>query len=385
MLRGGIPIGKVFGIQIRLHYSWFAIFALVTWALAASYFPLNYPGWTLTAKVAVGFVTSILFFGSVLVHELAHSLVAQHQGIKVESITLFILGGVSQITQEPKQAGQEFRMAFAGPLTSLIIGAIFYWIIYPQTLHSTGFAQYVNGISYWLGWVNLLLGAFNLVPGFPLDGGRVFRSIVWGATNNLRKATRIASDTGRAIGYLFIFAGIVQIFTDRLSFILGSGWFGGIWIALIGWFLESAASGSYRQLALQEILQGHTVSEIMTRDCLMVSPDISVEKLVNENVLTSGRRCFPVVSDGRALGLVTLHNIKAVPRETWASKKVRDIMTSSDALKWVSPTDELTRVLQMMTESDIAQVPVIQDNTIVGMVGRDNLMNFIELRSNLGA
>lgn len=376
MLRGGIPIGRAFGIQLRLHYSWFVIFALVTWALAASYFPTTYPGWSLSAKIIAGLITSLLFFGSVLAHELMHSVVAQHQGIPVRSITLFILGGVSQISGEPKQPGEEFRMAIVGPLTSLIIGGIF-WLIWFELKSSPSLSyQYVSGVSYWLGYINIILAVFNLIPGFPLDGGRVLRSIIWGANHNLRGATRIASNIGRGVGYLFIFGGVVLIFSGNF--------FNGIWIALIGWFLESAAAGSYRQVALRDILRGHTVSEIMTKDCLMVSSDITVEKLVNEFVLTSGRRCFPVVVEGRVLGLVTLHNIKAIPREQWSLKKVREVMTPMANLKWVQPGDELSHALQVLTENDVNQLPVIQDSNIVGMIGRDNVINFVEVRSGLG-
>ncbi|OGO21706.1 MAG: hypothetical protein A2144_13715 [Chloroflexi bacterium RBG_16_50_9] len=375
MLRGGIPIGRLFGISLRLHYSWFAIFVLVTWALAANYFPTVYPAWNLTARIAAGIVTSLLFFGSVLAHELMHSLVSQHQGIPVHSITLFIFGGVSQITGEPKKPVDEFRMSIAGPLTSLVIGGIF-WVIWYQSRGITGTAQFVSGIASWLGWINIFLAGFNLIPGFPLDGGRVLRSILWGRSHDLRRATRTASNIGRGVGYLFIFGGIVLIFTGN--------WLNGLWIAFIGWFLENAAVGSYRQLALQDTLRGHTVSEIMTRDCLMVSPEINLEQLVNEHVLTSGRRCFPVAVEGRVQGLVTLHNIKEVPRELWGVKKVKEAMTPFDNLKWVRPDDDLSSVLQILTQEDINQLPVVQDQKIVGIIGRDNLLSFVDVRSGLG-
>ncbi len=376
MLRGGIPIGRAFGIPIRLHYSWFVIFILVTWALAANYFPVTQPTWSLGMKIGAGLVTSLLFFGSVLLHELMHSLVAIKQGTQVQSITLFILGGVSQITGEPRTAKDEFRMAGAGPLSSLVLGGIFFGVYFALQNTNTQGAQFGAAIAYYLGYINILLGVFNLIPGFPLDGGRVLRSIIWGANHNLRSATRIASNIGRAVGYVFIFGGVVLIFSGNF--------FNGIWIALIGWFLESAAAGSYRQVALQDILRGHMVSEIMTKDCLMVSSDITVEKLVNEFVLTSGRRCFPVVVEGRVLGLVTLHNIKAVPREQWSLKKVREVMTPMANLKWVQPGDELSHALQVLTENDVNQLPVIQDSNIVGMIGRDNVINFVEVRSGLG-
>jgi Zn-dependent protease/predicted transcriptional regulator len=376
MLRGGIPIGKAFGISLRLHYSWFFIFALVTWALAGSYFPSTYPTWSLSARIAAGLITSVLFFGSVLVHELMHSIVAQRQGISVQSITLFIFGGVSQITSEPKQPKDEFRMAIIGPLSSLLIGGVLFGIYFGLRDVDTFAAQFITAIAYWLGYINLLLGAFNLIPGFPLDGGRVFRSLLWWRSGNLKKATRTASNIGRAVGFIFIFVGIWLIFTGN--------WVNGIWLALIGWFLESAAVGSYQQLLLQEMLKGHVVREVMSSDCAVIPPDTTIDHLVHENILTSGRRCFPVVSDSQILGLMTLHNVKAVPREQWRTETVREAMTPFDKLKWVRSDEELSSILRILTEDDINQVPVVQDGKIVGMVNREDLLNFVNIRSGLG-
>jgi Zn-dependent protease/CBS domain-containing protein len=376
MLRGGIPIGRAFGISLRLHYSWFIIFALVTWALTASYYPSVFPSWSLASRIAAGIITSLLFFGSVLVHELAHSIVSQRQGIPVESITLFVFGGVSQISEEPKQPKDEFRMAIAGPLSSLVIGGIL-WGIFFGVRNSNSFAlQFIAAITYWLGYINLALGVFNLIPGFPLDGGRVFRSLWWWRSHNLKSATRIASSIGRAIGFLFIFGGIFLVFT--------SYWFNGIWLALIGWFLESAAVGSYRQLLLQEMLKGHVASEVMSRDCVLIPPETNLERLVNENILTSGRRCFPVVSGSHVMGLMTLHNVRTVPRERWGMETVQEVMTPFDKLKWVKPDEDLASVFRILMQNDINQVPVVQDNQIVGMVTRENLLNFVNVRSGLG-
>jgi Zn-dependent protease/CBS domain-containing protein len=375
MLRGGIPIGKAFGITLRLHYSWFFIFALVTWALAASYFPSAYPAWGLATRIAAGLITSVLFFGSVLVHELMHSIVSQRQGIPVQSITLFIFGGVSQITSEPKQPADEFRMAIAGPLSSLVIGGILFGIYFGWRQADTFAAQFITAIAYWLGYINLMLGIFNLIPGFPLDGGRVFRSLLWWRSGNLKRATRTASNIGRAVGFLFILAGIWLIFTGN--------WINGIWLALIGWFLESAAVGSYRQLLLQDMLKGHTASEVMSRDCVAIPPETTIGSLVHENILTSGRRCFPVVTDSRIMGMMTLHNIKAVPKEQWSTETVKEAMTPFDKLRWVRPDEELSSVLRILTEDDINQVPVVQDNQVVGMVSRENLLNFVNVRSGL--
>lgn len=376
MLRGGIPIGKAFGISLRLHYSWFLIFALVTWALAAGYFPSTYPTWSLSARIAAGLITSVLFFGSVLVHELMHSIVSQRQGVRVQSITLFIFGGVSQITSEPKQPRDEFRMAVVGPLSSLVIGGILFGVYFALRPVDSFAAQFITAIAYWLGYINLVLGIFNLIPGFPLDGGRVLRSLIWWRSRDLKRATKIASNIGRAVGFVFIFIGIYFIFTGN--------WANGIWLALIGWFLESAAVGSYQQLLMQDMLKGHVASEVMSRDCVVIPPDTTIDRLVHENILTSGRRCFPVVSGSQIMGMMTLHDVKAVPKEQWGTQTVREAMTPFEKLKSVGPDEELSAILQILAEDNINQVPVVQDNKIVGMVSRENLLNFINVRSGLG-
>ncbi len=371
---GGIRIGRLFGIEVRLHWSWFIIFFVITWMLASQYFPSveEYADWRTATRWVIGLVTSLLFFASVLAHELAHSLVAKRAGLQVSAITLFIFGGVSQLTEEPKSAGSEFRMAIAGPGTSLVIGGIC-WGIFFATRHS---ASPVAGMTFWLGYINVALAAFNMIPGFPLDGGRVLRSIVWWRSGDLRKATRIASFIGRGIGYLFIFGGIALIFTDY--------WSNGLWLALIGWILENAAVGSYRQMALQDVLRGHKVSEVMTRDCQAVPSTIAVETLVNDYIMTSGRRCFPVVDGGQAMGLVTVHDVRAVERRQWPFKTVREIMTPIDKVKQVRPDDDLSSVMQILTEQNVNQVPVVADNSVVGMVSRDSLLYFIHLRGELG-
>jgi len=374
VLQGGIPLGRYFGIPVRLHWSWFIIFVLVTWILGASYFPTQYPAWSRTTYWVVGAATSILFFASVLAHELAHSRVAQAAGMKVKSITLFIFGGVSQIGEEPGRPGVEFRMAIAGPLTSLILGGIF-WGIFFATRQSV---EPLSGLAFWLGYINIALAVFNMIPGFPLDGGRVLRSILWWRSGNVRSATRTASNIGRGVGLFFIFGGIALIFLNQAY------WLNGVWIALIGWFLENAAVGSYRQVALQDMLRGHTVSEVMTRDCQTISKTTTVEDIVRNYILTSARRCFPVVEGGRALGMVTLHSVKGIQQDAWPTKTAMEVMTPFDKLKSVHPGDDLSTAMQLLNDDDVNQLPVVEDQTIVGMVARDNLLSFIHVRAELG-
>ena len=372
MLKGGIPLGSFFGVSIRLHYSWFIIFALVTWALAAGYFPTAYPDWNQATYWGIGLATSLLFFASVLAHELSHSVVALGAGIPVKSITLFVFGGVSQISKEPERPGVEFRMALAGPLSSLVIAGIF-WGIRVATIDVS---QPATALAFWLAWINAVLAGFNLIPGFPLDGGRVLRSIIWWRRNNLVSATRVAATIGRGMGYLFIFGGIFWIFWGN--------WFQGLWIALIGWFLENAAAGSYQQVAFQDMLRGHKVSEVMTRDCPTVPPRLTIEQLVHDYILGTGRRCFPVAENSHLLGLVTLNDVKGVSRDERLTKTVQETMTPLAKLKSVRPSDDLAEVMHLLTSEDINQLPVIENDTIVGMIARDNLLSFIRTRSELG-
>ena len=276
------------------------------------------------------------------------------------------------MTKEPEKPSVEFRVALAGPLTSLAIGGIF-WAIWAA---AQGASEPLAALAFWLGWINIVLAGFNLIPGFPLDGGRVLRSAIWWRRGDLVSATRWASNIGRGVGYLFIFGGIWWIFWGA--------WLNGIWLAFIGWFLENAAVGSYRQVAMQDILRGHTVSEVMTTDCASVPSGISVERLVHDYILASGRRCFPVVEGGRVLGLITVSDVKKVPSEQRSAKTVAEAMTPFDKLKIVRRGDDLSSALQQMTVEDVNQLPVIENGNIVGMVGRDNLLWFMHVRGELG-
>src|SRR4030067_208214 len=372
MFRGSIKLGTILGITIRLDYSWFIIFFLITWSLSAHRLPALYPDSTPATYWILGIITSILFFTSVLIHEMAHSLVARRHGIPINNITLFIFGGVAQITQEPKQAKDEFMMAFAGPATSLILSAIF-WILY---LLLSNLSEPIATIFSWLGSINLMLAIFNFIPGFPLDGGRVLRAIIWGATQDFARATQIAAAIGRGIAFLFIFIGIWMIFSGN--------WVNGLWIAFIGWFLENAATASYRQVALKDILQGHTVIEVMTTDCPNVSGRFTLEKLVNDYIIYTTRRCFPVIENEKVKGIITLHNVKDIPRHLWTIKTVEEAMTPFDRMKKVSPKDGLYDVLEMMASEDINQLPVVEDSRLLGIVGRDSILAFIHNRAELG-
>jgi Zn-dependent protease/predicted transcriptional regulator len=372
MLKNSIRIARIGGISINIHVSWILIFVLVTWTLAVSYFPQNYPNWSPPLSWGIGVITSILFFVSVLLHELAHSFVARSRGLPVHDITLFIFGGVSQLEEEPQTAATEFIMALVGPLTSIVLGVFFgaMW------LTTRGVNEPLAALGMYLGGINVWLGIFNLIPGFPLDGGRVLRSILWQASGNLQRATRWATLVGQAVAYLFILAGIWRIFTGD--------WVGGLWIAFIGWFLDNAASSSYRQLTVRNLLAGHTVREVMSRDCPEIDPDITLDRLVTEHMLPKGARCFPVIDGGLLRGLLTLHNIKGVPQDRWPTTTVGQVMTPLDGLKRVGPDEELWAAMQNMTADGVNQLPVMADGQLLGMLGRDNIVSFIRIKGELG-
>lgn len=287
----------------------------------------------------------------------------------MHDITLYIFGGAAHITREPRRARDEFFMAAAGPLSSLAIGGAFglLWWLTPGGLAP------LRAVAGGLGWINTALAIFNLVPGFPLDGGRVFRALVWGATGSLHRATVIAVRLGRAIAFGFIFWGVWQVF--------GGNWADGLWIAFIGWFLDSAATQAYRQMALREILAGHTAREAMATDCPSVLRRLTIDTLVHSVLLPSGRRCFVVIDDGRLAGLLTLHRIREAPRDQWPTLRVEDLMIPREALKTVGPDDPLVTVFERMVAEDVNQFPVMEGERFMGMVSRDTLLGFLHPRS----
>jgi Zn-dependent protease/predicted transcriptional regulator len=367
-----LRIGRILGIEIRLDYSWFIAFALVTWSLIRHYFPSTHPGWSTGIYWAMGAVTALLFFGSVLAHELAHSLVSQAHGVAVRDITLYIFGGAAQINEEPRSARGELLMAVAGPFASLVIAGLFgllWLVILPVSLQ-------LHALAGWLAWINVGVGLFNLIPGFPLDGGRVLRAAVWGVTGSLRRATQIAARVGQVMATGFILWGIWQVFRGN--------WANGVWIAFIGWFLDDAASASRQQVTLQDMLAGHAAREVMMTDCPRIARDLPLDVVVERIVLPSGRRCFPVMEDDRILGLLTLHNIRKVNRERWPITRVEEMMIPRHELKTVDPGDDLAVVFERMAAEDVNQFPVMENGTLLGMVARNNVLAFLRTRAELG-
>lgn len=364
MNRSAIPLGRIFGIPIGVDYSWFLIFALLTWSLATSYYPAEFKNWPMAQYWVVGAATVILMFASVVLHELGHSLVALRYKIPVRSITLFIFGGVAQIGAEPPSASAEFWIAIAGPVTSFAL-ALFFGLLQPIV----GALAPLLALVKYLAYINGSLALFNLIPGFPLDGGRVFRAIVWGSTHDLRRATFIAANLGRFIAYLFIVLGVWQMATGNFG--------NGLWIAFIGWFLESAAASQVRQQTIHDLLAGHRVSDVMRRDFTAVSAGSTLEQLVDEHILSSGQRSLVVKENDRVVGLLTLHNFKTVLRADWPTTTAAQAMIPAEQMKRIRPDAELVTALEEMDRDGVNQLPVMLDDQIEGFLGRDDVIGLL--------
>jgi Zn-dependent protease len=369
-------LGRILGIDIRIDTSWLIIFALVLVILSGNYFPQVYPSQPIPLYWFLGILSALLFFGSVLAHELAHSVVATRQGEPVRGITLFLFGGVAQITKEPDEPRKEFVMALVGPLTSVALGAIFL-LIWRVTRDLWAPAAVVSG---WLMQMNFVLAVFNLVPGYPLDGGRILRAILWRLTHDIRKATRAASRVGQVFAILLIALGV---FTLVNSFRQGEGALGGVWLIFIGWFLHSAAVRGYEQVMVRKVLSETTVEQIMSRDLPWVVPSLTLRALVHEHVLTGRGRAF-LVGDGPAVeGIVCLSDAKKVGTGDWTHTAVRDVMTPRDKLLVARPGDSLEQVLSRMTAEGCGQVPVVEAGRVVGLISRTDIIEFFKTKSEL--
>lgn len=333
-MNNGIKIGRIFGINISLDYSWFLIFAIITFGLAFALFPQMAPGLNMNTYIIMGVVTSLLFFASVLFHELMHSLVALRNGMAIEGIRLMIFGGVSQLSEEPHSPGVEFRMAIAGPLSSLAIGGIFIAAFF--AFRQLNAEPFFIVPAFWLGYINILLGVFNLLPGFPLDGGRVLRSAVWYFTGNLRRATGVAAGLGKGLAYVMILVGIVGPFLNDVSL---------IWFILLGWYLLRAADYGYQQALFQEAAEGIKVNQAMTRNPETVEPDIKIEEAVRDHFMKHSWVAYPVVENGDVQGMITLDSLENVPQRSWKRKSVRDVMNPISVDMVVSPDSEVNDVL----------------------------------------
>jgi Zn-dependent protease/CBS domain-containing protein len=369
----GWKIGRVAGIDIAIHPSWLVIAFLLTLTLSDGFFPEQVPGWSVAQYWLLGGATALLFFASVLAHELSHAIVARRLGLKVEGITLFIFGGATSIQSDSRSPRDEALIALAGPLSSLVIGGVLVGaaalVDYPEP----------RLLLSWLGFINVVLGAFNLLPGYPMDGGRVLRAILWRLRGDANTATRQAAIVGRVVGYVMVAGGI--FWALRGDF--GSG----LWLALVGWFLATAAEATVQQAGVERSLSGVRVRDAMDATPPSVSPNESVADLVSDRMLRGEDRSFLVRhDDGGLAGMVTLGDVRRLPRESWEGARVTDIMTRYGDLATIGPDQPLADALRLIQEKEVGQLPVMgsEDRTPVGMVTRRGILRLIDARMKLG-
>jgi len=352
------------GIPIRVHFSWLIVFGLLTWLLSSRYFPQVTPDLPFVSYWINGILAALLLFASVAFHELAHSYVAKKYSLTIESITLFIFGGVAQLKGEPPHPKAEFWIAIAGPLSSFILSAFFFFL----SLNMSGGAK---ALFTYLTRINFLLGVFNLIPGFPMDGGRVLRSAIWKKKRDYFFATQKASSIGRGIALFFIFFGLFSLLT---------GGTGGLWLMFIGWFLYSAAQASYQQATLQEVLSGLKVKDIMVREMQTIEPSISLDEAVDRYFLRFAYGGFPVIEGGKFLGILTLKEVKNVPREDWGRVKVIDVYVPHEKRWEVSPEDDVIKALELMLKEDKGRIVVTERDRIIGLITRNGIARYVQIK-----
>jgi Zn-dependent protease len=370
-VRSHIKLGRIWGIEIGLHYSWLIIALLIAFSLSAHFHTVR-PEWNVNMVWAAAIITAVLFFVTLLLHELAHSLVAKARGMRVRAITLFALGGVSQIESEAKDARSEFWIAIVGPLTSLVIGLVCFGVVRGAGWRpGTHPGNPVVAVLLWLGYINIALAFFNMIPGYPLDGGRVLRAIIWWITKNAQRATRSAAQIGQAVALLFIVYGLYRFF-------VGAN-FGGLWIAFIGWFLMDAARSSYLQVGIVEGLRDHRVADLMQRDCARVGGYLSVRDFVDEYLLHSGNRCFVVMQDQHPAGIVTPAEAKKVRREEWNQTSVQSVMRPMNQVVTVPPEMPVLKALELMSRAKVDELAVVSDGKLEGIFSRAQVLRFLQV------
>ncbi len=370
-----IKLGRIAGISIGLHYSWFIIAFLIILSLIGRFSAVQ-PPWSSSTVWSAAIVTGLLFFVALLLHELAHSLLAKSRGLRVRAITLFALGGVSQIESEAPDAKSEFWIAIVGPLASLGIGIVCLLLARAGgwTLNSEPRTP-ILAVLVWLGYINLVLAVFNLIPGYPLDGGRVLRALIWWNTRSIDRSTRIAARVGQGVAFLFIFLGLYQFFLGRN--------FGGLWLAFIGWFLLDASRSSYAQVEITQALRDRKVSDIMDPDFSTVEAHLSLEDFVHRYLLASGRRCFVVVQNNNLVGLITTNEVSRVEKDRWPQTSVQSVMRPLNKLRTVAPDTPAVRALDIMGREDLNQLPVVSNGQLVGIFSRSSLMGFLRTHAEL--
>jgi Zn-dependent protease len=358
-------VGRIAGIEVRVDSSWAVIALLITYSMYLRV-SLVYQDTSTGGAVGLAILSAVLLFGSVLVHELAHALVSQARGIRVQDITLFLFGGATRARVESRGPGDEFLIAVVGPLTSGLLAVLFGIV---AGLSGDVLSRPLVGTLGYLAWTNLLLAGFNLVPGFPLDGGRLLRSAIWKATGSIRRATQIASRAGQAVGWLLVAAGVAFLLAGNLA--------GGIWFAFIGWFLVQAARASYQELQLRHMLRGVEAEDVMAGNLLRIPPDLSLQDAVDDYFMRYDHGAFPVDEQGRTIGLLTLRGVRRVPREQWPARRVRDHMVPLGDQVVVTPDARMDDVLGKLQDGEAGRVLVVQDGEVVGIITPTDLTRWL--------
>ena len=366
-----IRLGKIAGVEVDIHYSWFLVFVLVSWSLATGFLPDRYPGWTNIAYWVTGIIAVILLFASVLVHELAHSIVAKARGLPVSGITLFILGGVSNLKTDAQKASDEFVISIVGPGTSFLLAA-FFWLL--NLLLGEGDSQ-VNAIVFYMSIMNALLGAFNLIPAFPLDGGRVLRSAIWAFTGNHQKATRISTVGGQIVGIGMVVLGAIQA--------IGGNFIGGIWLVFLGWFLQGAAGRNRSEASFDASIVGVKVKDVMDADPPTIDPAATIQEAVFAQLLQFGIRALPVCDGEMVVGILSLADVKRLSQDLWPSRIVRSEMTTMPLIT-VGPEQDLSEALTLLTDNEIHQLLVIEEGKLVGILSKTHVKEYMTSVNELG-
>jgi Zn-dependent protease len=374
-MKAQIKLGRIFGVQIGLHYSWFIIAFLITLSLAG-HFTANNPEWSSGLRWGVAIVTAVLFFGAIVAHELSHAFVAKARGLPVHSITLFALGGVAQMERDAADAKTEFWMGIIGPITSFVIGVVCLVITMALGWRPPEFPRDpLPAMLMWLGYINIGLAIFNMIPGFPLDGGRVLRGIVWWITGNAKRATMIAARVGQVIAFAMIIYGMMQFF--------GGTGFSGLWLVFIGWFLLSASRESYAQMVLTDGLQGLRVADVMSREFPTVDAHSNLQTFTEENLVRTGRRFFIVTLNAQPAGIITPNEVSNIPRARWPYTTVADVMRPLDQTRTVEPSTPITEALELMTGQDLNQLPVLSNGVLAGLISRGHILQLLQTRAEL--
>ncbi|HEY7373016.1 MAG TPA: site-2 protease family protein [Polyangia bacterium] len=387
-------MARIFGIDVRVDWSLLIIFWLIVVSLGGGLLPARHPDWAPSLTWGVGVISAVLFFLSILAHELSHALVGRANGVPVDSITLFIFGGLAHMRGEPRSPRAELLMTVVGPVTSLAIGGLATWwganLATPALVDADDPLRAIQGISpfatvlLWLGPINIMLGLFNLIPAFPLDGGRVLRAALWAGTRDLAKATRWAAMIGQAFGLLLIMIGVGMILGIAVPW-LGRGLIPGLWTAFIGWFLYKAAAASYSRVVISDLLDDVPVSRVMRGDPVAVFPELSVATVVDEYFMASAERGFPVVDGDRLVGIVTLEDVRKVRPENRAATRIRDVMTPAPQLIVAAPEESAAGALAKLAQRDVEQLPVIDAaGALVGIVRRRDILRWLELQPRAG-